>query len=173
MDVMVDLETLGTTPGCVILSIGAVAFDRRAGSLEAEFYVNLDPASCEESGLRVNPQTVEWWSRQSAEARAALETGQVPLAQALADFTAFFRSVGGRTIWGHGATFDPPVLEAAYRVLGLNPPWKYWAVRDTRTLYELADVAPDRNQGVHHNALADALSQARAACRAFEKLLPA
>ena len=27
-DVMIDLETLGTTPGCVILSIGAVPFDR-------------------------------------------------------------------------------------------------------------------------------------------------
>ena len=173
MDVMVDLETLGTTPGCVILSIGAVAFDRVAGTLGNEFYVNLDPDSCRGFGLSVNPQTVEWWARQSPEARAALESDQLPLGLALAAFTGFFKLNGGRTIWGHGANFDPPVLEAAYRALGVTPPWKYWAVRDTRTLYELADVSPDRTEGVHHNALADAVSQARAACLAFGKLLPA
>jgi DNA polymerase III epsilon subunit-like protein len=34
-DVMVDLETLGTVPGCVILSIGAVAFDENATTSRA------------------------------------------------------------------------------------------------------------------------------------------
>jgi hypothetical protein len=29
MNVMIDLETLGTRPGCVILSIGAAVFDEK------------------------------------------------------------------------------------------------------------------------------------------------
>jgi hypothetical protein len=41
MDVMLDLETLGTVPGCVILSIGAVAFDSM--TVRATFEVLIDP----------------------------------------------------------------------------------------------------------------------------------
>lgn len=47
-DVMVDLETLGTRPGCKILSIGAVEFgvgpDYNEDGLGAEFYVEVQRA---------------------------------------------------------------------------------------------------------------------------------
>lgn len=57
MDIMVDIETLGRKPGCVILSIGCVAFDGK------EFYVNIDPFKMKDEGVfHVDPDTSKWWS---------------------------------------------------------------------------------------------------------------
>lgn len=172
LHVMLDLETLGTKPGCVIRSIGAVAFDPAAEILGAAFYANLDRASCAAAGLTVDPDTEAWWARQSPQARARLEPDQRPLGEALDGFDAFWRQANALQIWGHGASFDAPILEAAYRALGRRTPWSYANCRDTRTLYELADVAPDRADGLHHDALDDAKTQARAVQAGWRKLRP-
>lgn len=167
---MLDLETMGTRPGSVIASIGAVAFDPRTGVLGAEFYRAVSLASCQRLGLRFDADTVAWWLKQGDAARAALAAAEVPLADAIQDFTGFWRSVGGRFIWSHGANFDEPLISAAYRAAGHLVPWKYWDSRCTRTIYDLAGLKPDRAAGVHHNALDDAKSQARAVVAAFAKL---
>lgn len=167
--IMLDLETLGTSPGCAILSIGAVEFNPR-GRTGAQFYVNVDRQTCFALGLIQDPGTVAWWARQSQEAKDALLNDVQPVGHALMEFTKFFKGVGGKLLWAHGATFDPPVLDAVYRAAGYNVPWQFWNVRDTRTLYDLAGIQPDRNQGVHHNALNDAIVQAEAAIMAYRKL---
>lgn len=168
--IMVDLETLGTAPGCVILSIGAVAFNPESGGMEAEFQCNIVPATCEVFGLKSNPQTVAWWAEQSPEARAALEVDQIALSLALARFGDFYSDNGGTHLWGHGGNFDEPVLAAAYLATGMTLPWKYSAARCTRTIYELAGVQPDRGRGTHHNALDDARNQAAAVIEAYRIL---
>ena len=168
--VMLDLETLGTAPGCVVLSIGAVVFDPVAAELGAEFSTKISRSNCEVSGLKVDPRTEQWWAGQSDAARAAAFGSYTMLREALADFDAFWAKVGGTHLWGHGASFDAPVLEAAYRAVGWAAPWKYNATRCTRTLYELAHVEPDRTVGTHHNALDDAKAQALAAIAAMRKL---
>ena len=45
---MLDIETLGIAPGCIILSIGAVEFNRN-GILK-EIPVKIDPIAAERSG---------------------------------------------------------------------------------------------------------------------------
>jgi hypothetical protein len=172
LHIMLDLETLGTKPGAVIRSIGAVAFDPRALTLGAPFYANVDRASCEAIGLLVDPDTEAWWAKQSPEARARLETDPLPIGEAISRFEVFWREAEGRQIWGHGASFDAPILEAAFRALGRRTPWPFSACRDTRTLYEMAGVEPDRTDGLHHDALADAMSQAKAVQAGWRKLLP-
>lgn len=72
--IMVDLETLGTAPGSVILSIGAVRFDVEEGLLD-EFYVNIDVESSQRLGLTIDGATVMWWMKQSDAARAKLSEG--------------------------------------------------------------------------------------------------
>lgn len=170
MHVMLDLETLGKRPGAIILSIGAHAFDPVVGLGFEGFYANIDQASCEAAGLVSDPETIEFWSRQSAEAQAALTVDPRPLADVLQDFTAFWMRVGGRRLWAHGATFDPPLLEAAYLAAGLPVPWRYSDPRDTRTIYELAGVQPDRSAGVHHHAEHDAINQSKAVIEAYRAL---
>ena len=46
--------------------------------------------------------------------------------------------------------------------------WKFWEVRDTRTLFDLADVSV-RIEG-KHNALTDAVAQAKAVQQSYAKL---
>ena len=166
--IMIDLETLGTRPGSVILSIGAVVFDLKTGKLEAEFYKNIDRASCEKVGLTTDNATVEWWEKQSPEAKAALEPDQVKLLDALAAFTDWFARVGGECVWGHGATFDLVLLAEAYRAERVPPPWKFWNERCCRTVLALGNRTPDKTRfGLHHNALDDAKSQAMAVAAAL------
>ncbi|API58897.1 hypothetical protein BSL82_05870 [Tardibacter chloracetimidivorans] len=171
--IMVDLETLGTAAGCTILSIGAVAFNPLSGMIGGNFYCNVDRASCEAIGLKTNPATVAWWAQQSVEARAALEANPYPIDVALDAFSYFYRDNDGTHLWGHGGNFDAPVLESAFIAAGMDLPWKYSAARCTRTIYELAGVAPDRMKGVHHNALDDAINQAAAVIAAYGVLKPA
>ena len=169
-DIMVDLETLGSGPGCAILSIGAVAFDPDSGLIGAEFHTLVSTASCRELGLREEGDTVEWWSKQSAEAQTILTaaaTCDVTLEQALSRFATFLRSHGGAPrvrVWGNGADFDNAILADLYRRSGQLPPWRFWNSRCFRTFKALRKgLEPDR-RGTHHNALDDARHQANWAC---------
>lgn len=169
VDAMIDIETLGTAPGCAILSIGAVMFG--PAGLGEEFYAPILLESCTAAGLTIDPRTLAWWMKQGDAARAAaFRDDAEALAIVLYRFTCWFTEHGAKQPWCHGATFDVPLLEAAYKVCGMAPPWKYWAVRDTRTLYDLAGMKVDRCKGVHHNALDDAKAQAEAAVAALRVL---
>lgn len=170
--VMVDLETWGTKPGCAIRSIGAVVFFPGGGGLHETFYANIDDRSCLDAGLVYDPRTAAWWRDQGEEAQAALLIDQRPLHQVLADFTDWFREVDGQQVWGHGASFDPVLLEAAYDAVERQVPWKFWDVRCSRTLLALGDISPSqyrRDDEVHHNALDDAKAQARAVQAVFKQ----
>lgn len=171
-DVMVDLETFGSAPGCVVVSIGAVAFNRDTGRLGDSFYRVIEIESAKRLGLKCDAETLLWWMRQGEDARAALTRDPEPIERVLAEFEAFWGRQRAERFWCHGATFDAPILDAAYRAARLRVPWKYSAVRDTRTLFELADVAVERSAGTHHNALDDAVNQARAVLVALAKVAP-
>lgn len=166
--VMIDLETWGTQPGSMLRSLGAVVFDPTTGELGDEFYANIDEASQEAVGLKKDASTVQWWTEQSAEAQAALLTDQHPLSKVLQGFASWWDHVDGQYVWGHGASFDPVLLEAAYATCLLDTPWAFWNVRCCRTVLALANRRPDRRANeTHHNALDDAKAQARAVAAAF------
>lgn len=167
--IMADLETWGTRPGDALRSIGAVVFDPFGGSLTHEFYVNIDDRSCPDFGLGREPRTEEWWATEtSPEARQAfLQDPILPIDEALQRFADWFKSVGGVYIWGHGASFDPVLLEAAMRACGVETPWSFWNVRCCRTILACSGRKPKRNAGTHHNALDDAKAQAIAVAASF------
>jgi hypothetical protein len=171
--VMIDLETWGTRPGCALRSIGAVVFDPRLGETGAAFYANISRWSCEFIGLKIEPETEKWWAEQSAEARAAFASGaQWSVDYALGEFSHWFESVAAECIWSHGAPADIAWLDAAYAACRMAVPWHYRAPRDTRTLYWLANFDPKSGtpDGIEHNALHDAIFQARCVQAAMHKL---
>lgn len=176
MDVMLDLETLGTRPGCAILSIGAVAFDRHTGALGPEFYMVVNRKSCEAKGLTQDQSTLDWWSRQSAEAKKVLaEAENAPngLGGALVQFTAYLQKFGKRDlfVWGNGADFDQPIITACYATVGYPLPWLFYNNRCYRTLRSLGNVKGEApRQGVYHNALDDAKTQALQAVNILKQL---
>lgn len=169
---MLDIETLGTRPGAVILSAALVRF-----SDEAHTSLVLNVPEQEALGLVSDPSTLAWWRDQEASAPgawAAATANPLPVRAALEHLAAWIAwAAGGQEalIWCHGATFDCPLLEHLYRVAGVSVPWAFWAVRDTRTLYDLAGVnVRDFAVPPPHIALNDAIGQTRAANHALQIL---
>lgn len=193
MEVMIDLETLSSRPDAAIVSIGAYRFDPNA---EPELVLDSNRAFhvaiSFQDALRyghVDGDTLRWWFQQSDEARQSVlgssqgvwpaSTGRAGsqnlgervyrLSEALEWLDVF---LGGLTIearyWSH-ATFDMPILEHAYTMLGKRRPWNYTRCRDLRTLFDeagygnrekLFSEGPQRT-GTHHSAMWDAFFQAR------------
>lgn len=170
-DIMIDIETLGTKPGSVIASIGAVAFDATTGVIGDKFYVKVDVADAQSEGLQIDASTVVWWMQQSDDARASTFAGEdvAGLAMALEELHEYVKAEDAERVWGNGPSFDLVQLEAAYSVLGEPAPWSFRAHRDLRTLRDLSGVEiPDI--GTAHNALDDAIAQAHAVIEAYKVL---
>lgn len=163
--VMLDLETLGTVPGCSILSIGAVEFCPKTHELGEEFYEVVSRVSCKEAGLFEQADTLAWWTRQSAEARSVLDLASsgrcLELGDALAGLDRFMKRRTNRRVWGNGADFDNPLLAVAHHKVGLKQCWPSYNGRCYRTVKNLAPHIKMERGGTHHNALDDAKSQAR------------
>ena len=171
--IMLDIETLGTTPGCVIASIGACTFDPESGEVARQtFYDLIDIGDAVGAGLTIEYGTVLWWLRQSDEARAEItrQDARSPLKEALDNLSAWYLEIGAdehTQVWCNGASFDFTILEAAYRAVNAVSPWSYWQLRCARTARNLLPACETPRQGVAHNALADAIYQAQCLCAAM------
>ena len=166
---MVDLETMHTIPGGVVLSIGAVFFDETG--LGDEFYQVIGRGHSHAAGLRESKDTQDWWAKQSEEARKVIVDAEAPDAPTLTDvltnFTAFIKQDTNVKVWGNGADFDNPLLACCYDAVGLKQAWLAWNGRCYRTLKNIAPGPKLERVGTYHNALDDAKSQALHAIELF------
>jgi hypothetical protein len=177
-NVMNDLETLGSRPGCAILSIGAVAFHTDKPwktQLGPEFYVVINRDSCRRAGLHEDVDTLAWWAKQSEEASrviALAEKSEVSLKQGLNQLTTYLTQFGLRRVkvWGNGADFDNAILACAYAAVGLKLPWDFWNNRCYRTLKNLVLSPKLKREGTYHNALDDAKTQANHAIELLSRI---
>ena len=173
--VMIDLETMGTRADSAIVSIGAVVFDPRLNKVgkrdtKMTFYTELDWEF--DQDRHICPDTANWWSKQSVEARSALN-GLDSLDTSLVELANWLPK--DVKVWGNGAIFDIGMLENAYQQYGIPIPWKFWNVRDCRTVKDMYESArggwDGKVGGVAHNALDDALHQAQYICKMWTSLL--
>ncbi len=174
-DIMIDLETLSTQPDAFILSIGACQFDLTTGQIGDLMHRRVDLTETPVSG-HIDPETVKWWLRQPKAAQDELLAGDtVSLENALLELSDFCRNA--KTLWSNGASFDLVILRIAYERHGIHTPWQYWQERDTRTIVDIAH----RLTGIHankvtpyvgtqHDALADAIHQAKYVSHAYQLL---
>lgn len=160
-NVMVDIETLGKGNNAVILSIGAVKFDPWGHNVEESFYVAIDPESCQAHGLKLDASTVMWWMQDERSAARTLmvKDKRVNLADALYGFTDWFGE--DKPVWGNGATFDNVILTSAYSACAIERPWQFWNDKCYRTVKCMASSVKLVREGTYHNALDDAISQAK------------
>lgn len=156
MDLMIDIETVGTGPEACILTIAAQAFDPfTRGYYDQQYYARVDIESQE--GRNIEQGTIDWWATQPPPAReeAFAEEGRIPLKQALEELGKLIWH--SKRIWANGPTFDMNILEHAYKSYGIALPWKYYVVRDARTVYGLC---PNLNKyPASHHALEDCRRQ--------------
>lgn len=175
--IMLDLETLGTRPGCAILSIGAVFFSSTLTEWEGpSFYSPVRAGSCQALGLHEDADTLDWWGKQGEQARGVWEEiKKAPhLVKALGAFsgwvTAHAADPKSVQVWGNGADFDNPILSAVYHAAALKQPWGSYNGRCYRTLKALFPQERLVRSGVHHHALHDSRSQAEHAVRCLKRL---
>ena len=178
---VVDLETMGRSTTAAIIEIGAVVFDPEGDLLSLEemnwsgdkFYSRVSLDSSLAAGLTTDPSTISWWLVQCDEARkeaaAAIEQG-INIKSVLGAFATWTRGAKVIRYWSHGASFDLPILEYAYQRVGYHSPFDFRLMRDTRTLFELADVKYKGPQEGGHTALRDAWCEANAIQRAWQSL---
>lgn len=159
---MLDLETLGNTPGSIIVSIGAVKFTNSTDTvgITDEFYIKINPEDAAKHGLHMDVSCIQWWLKQNEKARlevASLE-GAFPLDLALRQFGVWAGHVD--ELWGDGSDFDNVLLACAYRKTDIALPWSFRANRCYRTIKNLNKDIPYEGGGVAHHALDDARAQA-------------
>lgn len=152
INIALDLETLSTRPTAAIIAIAAqvfsftaasAAFPVGSGSPAAQFTALVNPASCAMKGLHFDMDTIQWWSRQSSEAKSPYEqtTGQdISIVKALASLNRWLNDIrsaspsGKILIWTQGTDFDIAILRYSFaHVLGYETPWHHDEVRDART----------------------------------------
>lgn len=178
-DIMIDIETLGTGPGAVVLTIGAIRFDpfaddRNSVDLENKkinmdvFYRRIDPESFTWPSAFIHDATLEWWGKQSAEVReeAFTELDRVSMADAMRDLYKWTGVID--RAWANGPAFDMVILESHAKELQRGVPWKYYQVCDTRTVYGL--VEHERPNPALHHAAWDCWSQIIALQSCFRNL---
>jgi hypothetical protein len=153
---MIDIETIGVAPGATVLTIAAQSFDPfGTGYYPRHYYARISLESQE--NRTIDDSTLDWWATQPAIVReeAFNDEGRVPLDQALDELGKLIRN--SKFLWCQGPTFDCTILEHAYKSYHKPLPWKYYMVRDSRTVFSLWPDQPI--PPTSHHALEDCRRQ--------------
>lgn len=149
---MVDIESLALGPRPVITQAAMLGYDLEEDELLEARHVQYYPIEPQQQIIpprRIMASTISWWMKQSDEARDRFEqsTGddfaELPaLARNL--ISVFHQLTHGKRyeIWARGPQFDLVALSTLIEELGLETPWSYDLVRDTRTLCATAGINP-------------------------------
>lgn len=167
-DLMLDLETLGTGPGCVILSVAAVPFFKSGQNTDQHrqcFHKNIDIESCLDIGLKIDPATLHWWVQKST-LFMKLQQDTSALRGVLERLRVFIytQCTEDVRVWGKGPSFDQAILRYAFALYKLPLPWRYSRERDVRTYlcgYEQLLKKHLPFDGTEHHPTDDAIHQIR------------
>lgn len=176
---MIDIEALGKHANSVILTIGAQQFDPSVRGWETkpqmnvangEYYspyinVRVDVDEQELLGRAIEQETLDWWCTQETVAKedAFGIEDRLPLKQALDELSLLASSC--KRVWSKGPVYDIVMLENAYEQMRMKIPWKFYNVRDARTVYSLCPKLEAEKNG--HIALDDCRNQITMLQKAF------
>lgn len=162
---MIDIETLGTKPGCVVLEIGIVCnvsnpYDANGNGADWSASCHVDIA--QQPDALIDPATLLWWMRHPVAfdrlTKAQLTGQAVAPTSAIDTLAVMLRGVD--EVWANSPSFDCAILvDFVDRHAGAVP-WRYVQERDFRTARALHTDVPYVPPTDAHSALADALAQA-------------
>lgn len=168
INIVVDIETLSLQSDAAIVSIAAVPFnpngqipkgdepvefgvfdvycrDKECGKCiitdQGYFYEVVNATSCALAGMHIDMDTVQWWSKQDEEAKAALlSRSAMTIGEAMNALHNYLEGMKNAfdadiKIWAQGSDFDFPILKNAYRKVMKDAklPWEHYQQRDART----------------------------------------
>lgn len=158
LHIMIDFETLGTKPDSPVLSFGAVIFDKEG--IKDTYYAIIEP---DLNNKKVSLATLRWWMLQNKAAQD--EAFQETIRLTEETFTdTFYEWLSDKVdfetlcIWSNGADFDIPILK---NIMDDAYPFEFYNHRCFRTFKVLFYDVEIADETCAHNALSDALWQAR------------
>jgi len=159
---MIDIETLGTGPDAVVLSVGAVKFspyNPQEPHAKTLWKPNIDEQTT--AGRSVLESTLEWWAKQPKHIQdeAFSDGGRITVKDFMGQLNKYL--VGVDKIWCQGPQFDMVILENLYGQFEHHTAWAFWQIMDCRTIFNMMPVDPRKAiQQNLHSADADAYYQA-------------
>lgn len=133
---MIDIETLGVTPGSAILEIAAATFTFEDAEGWEWFLVEIDLLSSLAAGLTADGETAAFHLKNGF---AGHLRGQA-LGRAMIALTAWMneRAATLDRVWAWGMDFERTMIETACAAVEMELPWKFSRGADARTVWNLA-----------------------------------
>lgn len=163
MELMLDIETLGTVPGSPVVTLGAVLFDPyRSDSselmLQRSLSIRIDLSDSISYSRGVEGATIRWWFEQEdAAIKALVGDDCISMKEALIKLNRFCHERGTfvndeffsglsdlpetSRYWAKDPDFDMALMRYYYERLSskeLKMPWKFYECRSVRTVQDLA-----------------------------------
>lgn len=162
-DIMVDIETVGTSPDRTgIIQIAAVKFNLEKRTVCPTFFNNSLTIPAHRSW---DEDTRLWWTRQKPGQLQEIMARQRPWRDVMEEFLVFARQRNSLTFWSKPTTFDYMFIQSYFKDADLPNPFHYNNVTDLKSyLKGLHHPFPVPelnvpNVGDAHNALNDTLWQ--------------
>lgn len=148
---LIDIETLGTEPNAVVLSIAYVPFVLEVHTyfeelVSAGVYVKLDV----QEQIRIHHRSVEdsvvkWWKTQPKDVFDAMvrpSSEDMSMKEGLTLLNKFVSGIKNyhfneSYVWSRGNNFDFPILKSLYQAAGIGLPYNDWRARDVRTAIDI------------------------------------
>ena len=131
--IVLDIETLDTTPQAVITEIGLVAFNRDDFTPFDELRLVPDLFYQLLRGRSIGEDTIEFHRKNGTLPETTRGITPIAAIVAIQDFITRHRP---HRVWIQGTDFDRPIIEDFCRSELQPLPWKYSISRDARTLWD-------------------------------------
>lgn len=156
LDLMLDIETLGRGPGCVVTSVAVVPFNMNGSlmgedelediALKDKFSFRSDLLIGEQMsmGFKVDPDTFSWWMKQKPEVRIEMWSGTTSLSEFHKLFADYFVAIkaywGDYRLWATAPKLDFGCVSYLFTSQEVDYPVLFSAERCARTLRETAKL---------------------------------
>ena len=187
IDVMADLETLGTNDCPPVFQLNAKAFDITTGTIIDEFNEVADVTTTESE---VSQATLMWWFKTDINLFTELIDKGMKSGNSEKDliekFVNWFNALDAdykhRFLWGNGVNFDNRIIQKKCEQYNIKYPVFFRNDMDMRTILEVAAMktgysdqvayrAAIEFKGTKHNADDDVTNQIRDLVRAYKDLM--
>lgn len=165
---MLDLETLGTSPESVVLQISAVPF--KLGEVSSITNLldgpkfNAFPTIKSQTYAKMDGDTIKWWMVQEEDARTRVFSN--PMEESIGDvlkrLTSFVKLNNIEAGFCKGGNFDWPIINFHYKKNQLTNPVRYFAQYCSRTLVKILEKGSSEITDprlIKHDALHDCIRQ--------------
>ena len=165
LEICFDFETCARTANAAVMSLGAVPWVRDTEAArpfldikeDGFFFTTFDLRHCVVDGFDFEQETINWWSRQSEDAKMALMTEKpVPVDVGIIKFFGWVKALAGHYgvsmenvyFWCQGTDFDASILRNICYKYDIEMPVKYYNLRDCRTYIKEASDLIRRSEGI-------------------------